>query len=314
AKRACSSICRGRSKPGLTKCLVWNGPYKWTSLLKNRVIRAWYHRLRLANDMYTARGSSGTENAIGAGFECTLGDCQTADNGKHRLIEGATGRRGRNGENREGVAVGERGRDVVTDHAPQAGVGEPGEGHRCACQRIFGCPGCPAIRGRDKAYLQLTSARAEIEGQAKVGGTAREDFVDRQAGDHMIDTTTYRVDGDARYTRPACPVGGGAHHHVVGCTAGFEAAVLPDDVDFARAIDLCGRKRFRTQAGDAVIVEGGDDYGTIPAGPSIGRGERTNGIARSTLIGHNHGPTGLNEGLTAEAMITERGSFRRAPS
>src|SRR5207237_6236244 len=162
-------------------------------LLKNRVIRAWYHKLRLANDMYTARGSSGTENAIGAGFECTLGDCQTADNSKHRLIEGAAGRRGRNGENREGVAVGERGRDVVTDHAPQAGVGEPGEGHRCACQRIFCRPGRPAIRGGDKAYLQLTSARAEIEGQAKAGGNAGGGFINRQAGDHMIAATAYRI-------------------------------------------------------------------------------------------------------------------------
>src|SRR6266516_4024439 len=134
AKRACRSIYRGCSKPGVLSALVWNSPYKWTSLLKNRVIRAWYHRLRLANDMYTASGSNGTENAIGAGFECTLGDCQTADNSKHRLIEGAAGRRGRNSENREGVAVGKRGRDVVTDHARQAGVGEPGEGHRCACQ------------------------------------------------------------------------------------------------------------------------------------------------------------------------------------
>ena len=69
---------------------------------------------------------------------CAACDGETSAHRKHGFVEQATRGSGRDGKDREGVAIGEGGRDVITNHTSLRRVRQPGQIHWSAGERGFG--------------------------------------------------------------------------------------------------------------------------------------------------------------------------------
>jgi len=140
----------------------------------------------------------------------------------------------------------ERGGDVVTDHCTLGGGGRS----NLVCIGSLSVLGvlhvCPLSSEEVKPAWIWQVLPTQPAGCSKVvrereqGVASGGGAVDGQAGDEVVDVAADRVDRDPADRRPCGPVCGCAENDVVGGAAGFEAVVLPDDVDGAVAADLGG--------------------------------------------------------------------------
>src|SRR5215472_8636660 len=199
-----------------------------------------------------ACGGAGEQHRVVAGVAYAAADLLEA--GVHRLVEQAVGRwrvADRKRAHDPLLAVQERGGDVVTDHPPLGGGGEPAELHRVA-EYLWRAPGLPVVeRGREPdLYLAgeaaATRISVEVVREREQRVVARRGAADGEARDEVVDIAANRVERDAADRRPGGAVGRAAEHDVVGGAAGFEAVVLPGDVDRAVAVDLGGGQRRGT--------------------------------------------------------------------
>src|SRR5436190_16321380 len=90
---------------------------------------------------------------IGTGWDGFTGSAEGWDGpagGQHDLPERGV-RDERPGEDGQGLAGDERGRDVVADHAALIGVGQPAQLHRGRAQHLTRRPCRPAVAGRREA-------------------------------------------------------------------------------------------------------------------------------------------------------------------
>jgi len=76
--------------------------------------------------------------------------------------------------------------------------------------------------------------------------------IDADSGDEVIDCAGGGIDGNAGDRGPVNAVGGSAIYEIVGGAFGAEAAILPHDVDCARAIHGGGRQGA---AANAAIID-----------------------------------------------------------
>src|SRR5262249_21239070 len=100
----------------------------------------------------------------------------------------------------------ERGGDVVPDHPPLGGGGEPGELHRVA-EYVWCAPGLPVVKRGRESDLYLAGAAAatrvgvEVVRERELRVAARRGAVDGEAGDEVVDIAAARDERDAASRR-----------------------------------------------------------------------------------------------------------------